>query len=584
MINDILKENYVRINETKKTSMLLVFIRSGIFLLIIFLFSLDKNIVVYSGLIILGLSFAFFVKKHSKVHKSLSFFKEKDSVLKNEIDRRGNNLDKFHNGSLYGDYGHLYSTDLNIFGKNSLFHHINRSGSTSGRNQLAQILCENQLSELIINERQSLVQELENRIEEIIEINTLSHQTDEFNHAKLKETSIRVVKTPKWLFPFQLSVVISATVLLFFNWIYAIPILGICAIVNRGFNVKSKKELKNHSKELKSAILQCKEYLALGEYLIQLDLQSNIYTRIRESLVKCDGFIEESKKLNKWIDRLLYSKVDFFGSSSNAFYAFPNQLFALDHFLISKVLFWTKRNQQNITKWIAEIGIMEAYCSIGMYSQFKSKDWIFPTLMNNSGVVGEKVGHPLLPSDVVLNDVVINEGASLKLITGSNMSGKSTYLRTIGVNMVLAKLGSRVYAETFKFYPHVLFTSFSIKDDLSEGVSSFMAEVLRLKMLMQIIEESQNPFFFIDEVLKGTNSTDRVRSTLELIGSLTGLNCLGYITTHDLKIPESLNGEADVYNFSCDIVDNRISYSYEIQKGICHDSNGYFLMKREGVI
>ena len=261
----------------------------------------------------------------------------------------------------------------------------------------------------------------------------------------------------------------------------------------------------------------------------------------------------------------------------------------MDFLFISRINKWFLKNKQNVNPWIDAIGQIEAYSSIAMYSCSKNKDFIFPEISDEKFKIEcDDLGHPLLyeKSEVVTNKVCISSNNNIIFITGSNMSGKSTFMRSIGSNLILAKIGARVFAKSFNYYPHVLFTSFEIKDNISTGKSTFFAEVLRLKSLIKLIEQNAEPFFLIDELLRGTNSKDRIKGSLELIRKLKKNHCFGYITSHDLTLPEMLTIELkeSFFYFSSTIVNGDLYFDYKIRKGICPETNGYFIMKKEDII
>jgi len=199
------------------------------------------------------------------------------------------------------------------------------------------------------------------------------------------------------------------------------------------------------------------------------------------------------------------------------------------------------------------------------------------------------LGHPLIPEEhKVVNDFAINELGEIDIITGSNMSGKSTFLRTLGINLCLAYAGGPVNASTFKISLFRLFTCIKISDSVTEGYSYFYAEVRRLKALLNELESSDSHmplFFLIDEIFKGTNNRERRIGSESYISALTGRDCLGVISTHDLelvkladKLPEIRN-----YHFKEDVIDGEMVFDYVLRPGPSPTTNALKIMLMEGL-
>ena len=211
------------------------------------------------------------------------------------------------------------------------------------------------------------------------------------------------------------------------------------------------------------------------------------------------------------------------------------------------------------------------------------------TSRNNreGGLTMKNVGHPLIPSDKRIgNDVVFSE-TSFIVLTGSNMSGKSTFLRTLGVNLVLAKMGSPVCATEFSFYPYNIFVSMRVSDSLQNSESFFFAELKRLKRIITELENNQKTFVILDEILRGTNSNDKRAGTIGLIKNLMAHKAVGIIATHDLVIGDM---EKDYPNylqnkcFEVELSENGLIFDYKLHNGVAQHMSAAFLMEKMGIV
>jgi len=226
--------------------------------------------------------------------------------------------------------------------------------------------------------------------------------------------------------------------------------------------------------------------------------------------------------------------------------------------------------------------------SLSSFSAFyyTNNKFTFPSLKDVFSLEATEIGHPMiLEQERVCTDIKINSLGQFVLITGSNMAGKSTFLRTIGINMVLAMCGAPVCAKHFSVFPLQLFSSMRIGDDLSNRESTFYAELKRLKKILDEIEK-QEVFILLDELLKGTNSKDKLAGSIALIRQLIESKAAGIIATHDLALGELENEYPEKlrnYNFEVDIKNDQFFFDYKLKKGICNILNATELMKSMGL-
>ncbi|MGB5273522.1 MAG: DNA mismatch repair protein MutS, partial [Flavobacteriaceae bacterium] len=246
---------------------------------------------------------------------------------------------------------------------------------------------------------------------------------------------------------------------------------------------------------------------------------------------------------------------------------------------------WIKANGHAVEKWFNTIASFDAYNSLGNFA-FNHPQYAFPVLNGGQRIIGAKrAGHPLLaPNKRVLNDYKIDK-EQFFIITGANMAGKSTFLRTVSLQIVMANAGLPVCAESFEYTPIKLITSMRTADSLADAESYFFSELKRLKF---IIDEIQKAHYFVvlDEILKGTNSTDKAKGSRKFIEKLVASKATGIIATHDLSLCDAAEElpQIENYYFDAEIKGDELFFDYTFKKGICHNMNASFLLKKMQIV
>ena len=261
-----------------------------------------------------------------------------------------------------------------------------------------------------------------------------------------------------------------------------------------------------------------------------------------------------------------------------------------DNHLITDVAFLDEGSMVNASlflHWLEAIGEMDAYCSLATFA-YNHPGYVFPEIASKPFCMeAEALGHPLMDRDkCVRNDIQIAKRPFFVIITGANMAGKSTYLRTIGVSYLLACIGAPVWAEKMKLYPAQLITSLRTTDSLTENESYFFAELKRLKLIIDKLNSGEELFIILDEILKGTNSMDKQKGSFALIKQFMTLQANGIIATHDLLLGSLIDlFPEDIHNycFEADITNNELTFSYKLRDGVAQNMNACFLMKKMGI-
>ncbi|RLD61583.1 MAG: hypothetical protein DRJ01_07660, partial [Bacteroidetes bacterium] len=249
---------------------------------------------------------------------------------------------------------------------------------------------------------------------------------------------------------------------------------------------------------------------------------------------------------------------------------------------------WKIKFKAELPKWFSIIGELDALSSLGCFA-FNKPDYIFPEIENNNFTLEtKKLGHPLINKSVrINNDFYLKNLGDFVMITGANMAGKSTFLRTVGVNLVLAMSGAPVCAKKFRFFPTDIFTSMRTTDSLEKHESYFYAELKRLKTIIDKLNKNQINFIILDELLKGTNSKDKETGSRIFIEKLIKLNGVGLIATHDLNLADIEKKHPDKVKNQCfevEIKGEKIFFDYKLKNGVTQKMNASLLMKQMSII
>ena len=265
-----------------------------------------------------------------------------------------------------------------------------------------------------------------------------------------------------------------------------------------------------------------------------------------------------------------------------------NLLYMRDTRQAIKLERWQQKHSGQLKEWFDALGFFDAFCSFGAFA-FNHPDYTCPVVTDNCfEMEGKALGHPLIHRDkCVCNDVHIPKSKYFLIVTGANMAGKSTYLRTVGVNFLFACMGLPVYAESLTVYPARLVTSLRTADSLVSNESYFFAELKRLKMIIDRLDAGEELLIILDEILKGTNSVDKQKGSIALVKQLISKNTCGIIATHDLLLgslsdmfPEHVHNK----RFEADINGDELTFTYQLRDGIAQNMNATFLMKKMGIV
>lgn len=303
-------------------------------------------------------------------------------------------------------------------------------------------------------------------------------------------------------------------------------------------------------------------------------------------LSKLKNKLEDDSKIScKQEMKKLSSLLDWIGdSSANAYFFILNIFVFADVFILYNISKWKKVNGEKIEKWLSVMGEFDALSSISNLS-FDHENWAFAQIVDEKQIEGEEIAHPLIGEKAVSNNYKLSNSKQVTLITGSNMSGKSTFLRSVGINLVLAYIGAPCCAKSFKCGILNIYTCMRTKDNLEESISSFYAEILRIKLIMEACKEGKDVIFLLDEIFKGTNSRDRHTGATVLVKQLINNGAIGLLSTHDLELCdlEYEMKQVENYNFREYYEDNKIKFDYKLRNGRSTTQNAVYLMRLAGI-
>jgi hypothetical protein len=486
-------------------------------------------------------------------------------------------------GERYHDPDHPYAGDLDLFGQGSLFQLICRARTRLGENTLAQWLkfpadCD------VIRHRQEAIDELR----PMLDLRERLALLDAEVHDSLdQEQLLNWASEPAYpISPERrfLAVVISVLMIAgLIGWLLGvrISVVVIPLLLLMGFTALFVQSIRRVARSMDAA---GSGLAILSQVLKVIEREQFQRPRLMEIRKRLDTDGHPPSLEIARLHRLIQSLRN---SLQNQFFAVIAFVLCLEVHLVHAIEVWRERVGPHIPDWLAAVGEFEALSSLAGYAYEHPGD-PFPELVDEFPLLdGKQLGHPLLPNKAcVRNDVRLDEDLRLILVSGSNMSGKSTLLRTVGTNVVLALSGAPVRAASFRLSPVQVGTAMRINDSLQDGKSLFYSVVSRLKMVVDLAEGERPLLFLLDEILQGTNSHDRRVGAEGVIRKLVDAGAVGLVTTHDLaltEIVESLQGRAKNCHFEDQLVNGKMSFDYTIRPGVVQKSNALELMRLLGL-
>ena len=538
-----------------------------------------------------ALPFIILMRYHDRLYAKKLYLETLIRHNEEELKGLGYDFSPFDGASDKISADHPFCLDLDLFGERSLFQSINRTVTGFGRERLAGWFSGPLMDKGEILRRQEAIREmagqpdLRQRFRAVGSIrNERSALTehdvsfmDKFSRQRYAFSDNRFWKAAIWIVPIGWAVLGIA----YYIGLAGGTLLNLYFLLALGIAYARVKEVNARYATVNKmeAIFKC--YAQLMECVEQAQFQSEELREVQELLKnRQESASQAIGRLSRYIGGL-DQRYSLAGIVFNILY-----LRDIRHTILLER--WQREYAGRLPMWFDALARFDAFCSLGGFA-FNHPDYIYPTIADSYfQMEGKALGHPLLDRSIcVRNDIDIRQSPWFLIVTGANMAGKSTYLRTVGVNYLLSCIGAPVCSASLTVYPAPLVTSLRTSDSLASHESYFFAELKRLKMIIDRLQAGERLFIILDEILKGTNSIDKQKGSLALMKQLVSYRACGIIATHDLvlgTLADEFPGEIRNYRFEADIHDDELSFSYRLREGIAQNMNACFLMRKMGII
>jgi hypothetical protein len=551
------------------------------------LFNIDPNWMAVGLLLILP-GFFFLIRMHLKAESERDRFKTLAGIQRKEIEALNWQWKEWDPGIPKPDPTHDFSFDLDIFGKGSLFQYLNRTVTRSGTDLLSDWFSNPTRKSEEILSRQGAVAELSamnDYREAFLAEGLLQSESENSMGAVLEWLNGPVYYVNRKLIPIMLIVLPGICLSLLIAWMIGqlpVHMFLFSAILNLAFvGSQLKKVNPVHVKITKT-------FPFLNKYAGLLLLSDKIAFSSPYLQTLAGRFSSEDSNAGKGLEKLgsLFQSLDqrlnmVAGLLLNAFLIWDIQC-------VWRMEKWREQYRTTVPDWFDALSRIDALISLATFKANRP-ELCFPEPVDSLPILeATELGHPLLhPEKRVDNDFVMDSESSFRILTGANMAGKSTFLRTVGVNLILAMSGGPVCAKAFRFRPVQLMTSVRMTDSLADDESYFFAELKRLKRIVDALEKGERLFIIIDEMLKGTNSRDKEAGSKGLLTRLVKLGGTGIVATHDLSLgimADHFPGKVENLCFEVEIEDDGLHFDYKLRKGISQNLNATYLMQQMGIV
>jgi hypothetical protein len=541
---------------------------------------------VFSGILLFTILFIILVFRDADKSAAIKHNKRLIRINQHELDAMQHILLGYDDGQIFADPSHAYASDLDLFGNSSLYQYLSRCHAEQSKKLLSDYLKES-LPVSTINERQKAAKELSEKqaycqnLQASALANPLTKQTEE----KLKlcfEAAPVGFLHPFWKWFQNIYPVIPLLVTTFYvagklsdrRFLVCLSVFYLISILISRKTGPALGMLPEVEPEIEGIR---KQFILLETEKFRSGFLQSLQRRL-----KPPDYNSTSAAISEFVDIL--KKIDW---RSNLLVNLILQLFFVwDLRLVISLNEWKKKNKNQFKEWFLVIAEMEVSVSLASLVH-NEPEWCFPEVDENYfHLAAEQIGHPLLPATSrVPSDFALEGIGKIALITGSNMAGKSTFLRSLGVNTVLALMGAPVCARQMSLSQVKLMSSMRVADNLAENTSTFYAELKKIQYIIESVNKKEKVFILLDEVLRGTNSADRHKGSKALVRQLLQNATVAVMATHDTELAhlESMNPSVSNYHFEGKIQDDELYFDYKIKPGISESLNATTLMKKIGI-
>lgn len=564
-------------------------LRLGFFLSIIpvFIFLIPVGqLIGWGALFVCLVAFLLLVKQSVVTEKQLKYYQNLVDINTNEIRGIQRDFSQFDPGKEFIGPDHDFSFDLDLFGENSFFQFLNRTVTSGGKSKLADSVQTSNQDVEIIRQKQLAVNELSEYLdwrqqflasgrnsENDVSSGIILHQNGAVLLKHISFLKIILVALPAITIVFGVLWIIGSIpeqlfyAAVFVQWVLFLSYSKTIGNFKKAFGLRTKVLLRYVDMLL---LIEKKEFRS--EYLNHQ--KSKLFNHGKPaSLI--------TSSLQKILNELDYTQNILVGIVLDS-------LFLWDIRCIYRLHKWQKTYGGQLAEWFDVIAETDSLISLANLN-YNHPEWAVPVINTDGFMIqAENLGHPLIAGEKRIdNHFDISDKEHIVIITGANMAGKSTFLRTVGINLILASQGCKVCATEFRFSPARLFTNMRTTDNLMKDESYFYAELLRLKYMLDLLHKGENLFIIIDEMLKGTNSVDKLNGSVELLKQLILIKTHCIVATHDLKLtelagtfPAAIKNQCFEVNLSAD----ELRFDYKLKQGVTGTMNATFLMKKMGII
>ena len=553
------------------------------------IFQLNNIWFLLIAVLIIILSFAYLVLRQSRLEKLKAEAAAFLRVNQNEVSLAEGGENMYSDGEVYDNGKHPYVSDLDVFGPKSLFSKINRAATADGVERLAswfiaagtkQQILDRQNASLELCNKGTWIQELQTKL-----LFNLGQKTNirTFLSRYLQDGALNfgsaILRFYVPIAPYLLLVFVLVSLFITPIW----NIILLLGLVHLGWTLALAGKVSYFSSRIDKigatliAYSDAVRMIEEEEFVSEMNksLQVNLKTDNQENLSTA------FRRLGALVDKLDARNNILIGSILNI-------IFLWDFKQVLAIVKWKKSYEDNILNTFDIVADFEALVSLAVLKR-NHPEWTMPILLDDvhkDAVTAVKVNHPLIPVDKAVANDYTSQDHRIALVTGSNMAGKSTFLRTVGINAVLAYTGAVVCADRLELPIYRIVSYMRIKDDLNESTSTFKAELDRMKFILELVAEHDDTFVLIDEMLRGTNSVDKYLGSRAIIKKLIAMDGKGMVATHDLQLAslqDEYTGVLKNYHFDIQVEHGEMLFDYKLKEGKCTIFNASLLLKGIGV-
>jgi len=526
--------------------------------------------------------FLFLLFVNNKLSNERELITNMIKINENEVAVLEHRPSFFDSGNEYLD-DESYHADLDIFGDRSLFHLINRTTTIIGKERLASLFKAPITTSQGIKAQQSAIKELSEKtlLRQhycAIGMRSTKNQVDYNAIYDWLDTPNEFIGSPKIRF-FLIFAPLLIIVSVLYGWVADNWwVINYAILINLMIAGAYTKRINKIHQSLSKNLKHFADFAEMFDLINKENFNAQLLKNIQNNALEGQQQFKALSKLGNFFDQRINLLVSFF----------LNVTILFDIQCVYRLETWKKKNKAKVGFWLNSIAETETLSSLGTFC-FNHPEYIFPDVNDHEPFLKAKdLAHPLIPSEeCVSNDITIGNDQRLFIITGSNMSGKSTFLRTIGVNVLLTRCGAPVCATEFECSVIDIYTSLRQTDSLLDHVSLFFSELRKLKSILHGLSMNPKSLVLLDEVLRGTNSDDKLYGSRELVKKLIQTGCLTILATHDIALSKMSNEYPETIKnwcFESSLDNNQLTFDYKLKSGVSQNRNATFLMKQMGII